>query len=61
MKKQELFTREEAAIYLGVSPLTLKTWASIKPKELPYRRVGRYVQYRKEDLDRYIKMKEVGR
>lgn len=58
---KKLFTREEAAIYLGVSPLTLKTWACTKPKELPYRRVGRYVQYKKEDLDRYIKSHEFGR
>lgn len=61
MKNQQLFTREEAAIYLGVSPLTLKTWASTKPKDLPYRRVGRKVQYKKEDLDRYIKRREKGR
>lgn len=61
MKKEILLDREEAARYLGVSPLTLRAWATKKPKQLPYRKVSRRCQYLKEDLDAYIKSREIGR
>lgn len=61
MKKEILLDRNEAAKYLGVSPFTLRTWATRKFKNVPFRKVGRRCQYLKEDLDKYIKSKELGR
>lgn len=61
MKKEILLDRKEAAAYLGISPCTLRTWAVTKPTKVPYRKVGRKCQYRKEDLDSYIKIRTFGK
>jgi len=50
----ELLTRDEAARYLGLKPQTLAVWASTGRYELPFIRAGRYVRYRKQDLDRWL-------
>lgn len=54
-KDEILYTRLEAADYLGVAYTTLRTWACRKKGALPYRKVGARVQYTKTDLDNYIK------
>lgn len=59
MKNNILFYREEAAKYLGVQFATMKVWATERPTRIPYIRVGRKVQYFKEDLDNYIKSRRV--
>lgn len=50
----ELFTREQAAKYLGVTAATLAVWASLKRYDLPYIKVGRLAKYRRADLDAFI-------
>lgn len=55
MQQVELYTRKEAALYLGVTADTLRVWAHLKRYKLPYRKIGRKVQYLKEDLDQFIK------
>lgn len=51
---ETIFSREEAAAYLGLSPSTLANWASTKRFTVKYFRVGRSVRYRKRDLDEFI-------
>jgi excisionase family DNA binding protein len=51
--KAELLTRQEAAIYLGVSVSTLARWASQREK-VRYHRVGKRALYRRADLDAYV-------
>lgn len=43
-----------AAAYLGVKPTTLAMWRSTKRYPLPYIKVGRLVQYRKNHLDAFL-------
>jgi hypothetical protein len=43
-----------AAAYLGVAPTTLAMWRSTKRYPLPYIKVGRLVQYRKNHLDAFL-------
>lgn len=50
-----LLTRRQAARYLGIAEGTLRVWAHNKRYKLPYRKVGRRVQYTKTDLDNFIK------
>ena len=54
-QSEKLYTRVEAAEYLGIAFTTLRTWATRKRDLLPYRRVGHKVQYTQSDLDAYIK------
>lgn len=49
-----LFTRPQAAEYLGVRPQTLACWATTGRYGLPFIRVGRAVRYRKADLDAWL-------
>lgn len=49
-----LYSRPEAALYIGVAPGTLECWASTGRYNLPYLRIGRRVKYRKSDLDAWM-------
>jgi excisionase family DNA binding protein len=49
-----LLDRVEAAKYLGVSPGTMCVWVSRKQYDLPYIKVGKYVKYKVEDLNKFI-------
>ena len=49
-----LFTREQAAEYLGIRPQTLAAWATTGRYDLKFVKVGRSVRYRQEELDRFI-------
>ncbi len=53
-RHSDLFTREQAADYLGVTSRTLAVWACVKRYNLPYVKVGRLVKYRRTDLDEFI-------
>jgi hypothetical protein len=45
---------DAAAAYLGVAPSTLAMWRCTKRYPLPYIKVGRLVQYRKNHLDAFL-------
>jgi excisionase family DNA binding protein len=49
-----LFTRAEAAEYIGVKPTTLAAWALTGRYKLPVKKVGRLVRYLKSDLDNWL-------
>jgi excisionase family DNA binding protein len=50
----ELFTPDEVAELLGVTPHTLAVWRCEKRYNLPYVKVGRLVRYRRNDLLAFI-------
>ncbi len=50
----ELFTRRQAATYLGVAEQTLAVWKCLGRHSLPFIKIGRMVRYRKIDLDNFI-------
>lgn len=49
-----LFSRREAAAYLGVAEQTLAIWKCTGRYNLPCVRIGRLVKYRQVDLDAFI-------
>jgi len=51
-----LFSRKEAAHYLGVAPQTLAIWASTKRYNLQMTKIGRLAKYRKSALDAFAAM-----
>ncbi len=53
-----LFSRREAADYLGVKIKTLATWASTGRYQLAFHKIGKLVKYRKSTLDAFITSRE---
>jgi excisionase family DNA binding protein len=53
-RTSDLYSREEAACYLGVTSKTLAVWACTKRYNLPFVKIGRLAKYRKTDLDAFI-------
>lgn len=52
--KTQLLTTPQAAEYLGgLKPNTLEGWR-VRGEGVPYRKIGRLVRYRIEDLDAYL-------
>ena len=45
---------EEAAEYLAIKPVTLRTWIK-KDKGLPAHRVGKFWKFKRSELDDWIK------
>ena len=60
--EKTVYTREEAALYLGTSPVTLWRVAQVGQdrdgKSLGHTRIGARVRFLREDLDRYANNKE---
>jgi len=54
-----LFSSEEAATYLGITPGTLEVWRSTKRHIIPFIKVGRLVKYRKSSLDDFLASRTV--
>jgi excisionase family DNA binding protein len=50
----EWLTREQAAAYIGVKPNTLAVWSLTGRYNLRFTKLGRFVRYRKSDLDEFI-------
>ncbi|CAM2808252.1 helix-turn-helix domain-containing protein [Vibrio mytili] len=50
----DLIPNQKAADYLGVTKGTLDNWRSSGRYQIPYIKMGRYIKYRKSDLDAFI-------
>lgn len=48
---------EEAAEYLGIKVVTLRTWIKTKP-ELPAHKIGKQWKFKKSELDEWVKSGE---
>ena len=58
-KLDKLLTPEQVANILGVSVNTLNVWRCTKRYNLPYIKPGRCERYRNEDVQRFIKEREI--
>ncbi len=52
--ESDLMTRKEAAVYLGVSEMTLAIWKSTGRYSVRVYKIGRLAKYKKADLDAFI-------
>ena len=57
MEPQGTWGNDEAAVYLGCSPATLRVWVS--KRRVPFIRVGRLVRFRRRDLDEFLEKNRV--
>ena len=58
--RSDLLSRQEAAVYLGVTERTLAVWKCTGRYNLPCVKIGRLAKYRKSDLDAFIARRTVG-
>ena len=59
LPRDPLYSRKEAAAYIGVSPKTLAAWDWTRHEPRPRSlHVGRLVKYRKSALDTYLAQRE---
>ncbi|MCR4585593.1 MAG: helix-turn-helix domain-containing protein [Lachnospiraceae bacterium] len=45
---------EEAAVYLGVKPATLRSWIKDPDNEVPAHKVGRMWKFKRSEIDEWI-------
>jgi excisionase family DNA binding protein len=46
------WSTDEAASYLGCTPLTLRQWVS--KRRVPFLKIGRLVRFRQKDLEEFL-------
>lgn len=55
----DLFSNDQAAAYIGVTPRTLEVWRCTKRHPIPFIKVGRLVKYRKSALDAFLEQSTI--
>ena len=55
----EKLSRSQAAIYLGIAPITLALWACKGKPKIPFYKVGRKCVYFRSDLDAFLAARRV--
>ena len=45
---------EEAAVYLGIKPATLRSWIKDPDNEVPAHKVGRMWTFKRSEIDEWI-------
>ena len=45
---------EEAAVYLGIKPATLRSWIKNPDNEVPAHKVGRMWKFKRSEIDEWI-------
>ncbi len=58
-EERKVFTRAQAAEYLGLPKRRLDDWAWNKVEEVPFFKLGKLVRYLKADLDKWLESKKV--
>ena len=53
-----LWNYEDAAIYLGVAPSTIRVWCC--KRKVPFIKMGGKVKFRQEDLDDFLNSNLIG-
>ena len=53
-----LMNEKEVSSFLGIKAQTLSVWRMRKEK-IPFVRIGRRIAYRKEDVERFLKVNTV--
>jgi excisionase family DNA binding protein len=58
-EKPVYLNSQETADYLGVNVDSLAVWRSTKRHKIPYTKVGKWVRYKKADLDKWLESRVV--
>lgn len=53
IKNDNYISLEEAAEYLGIKPITLRTWIKLK-NDIPAHKIGKKWKFKKRELDEWV-------
>lgn len=54
MSEEKYISLEEAAEYLGIKAVTLRTWIRKPSSEIPAYKIGKLWKFKKSELDEWI-------
>ena len=46
---------EQVAEYLGVKPITIRSWIKNSNSQIPARKIGRFWKFKKSEIDAWVK------
>lgn len=46
---------EQVAEYLGVKPITIRSWIKNPETDIPARKIGRFWKFKKSEIDAWVK------
>ena len=54
LKTEKYISLEEAADYLGIKPVTLRSWVRDPKNEVPAHKVGRFWKFKCSEIDEWV-------
>ena len=54
LKNEKYISLEEAADYLGIGPVTLRSWVRDPQNEVPAHKIGRFWKFKCSEIDEWV-------
>ena len=54
LKNEKYISLEEAADYLGIRPVTLRSWIRDPQNEVPAHKIGRFWKFKCSEIDEWV-------
>ncbi|MDO5139784.1 MAG: helix-turn-helix domain-containing protein [Oscillospiraceae bacterium] len=54
LKNEKYISLEEAADYLGIRPVTLRSWVRDPKNEIPAHKIGRFWKFKCSEIDEWV-------
>ena len=54
LKNEKYISLEEAADYLGIRPVTLRSWIRDPQNEVPAHKIGRFWKFKCAEIDEWV-------
>ena len=54
LKNEKYISLEEAADYLGIRPVTLRSWIRDPKNEIPAHKIGRFWKFKCSEIDEWV-------
>lgn len=54
LKNEKYISLEEAADYLGIRPVTLRSWVRDPKNEVPAHKIGRFWKFKCSEIDEWV-------
>ncbi len=54
VKNEKYISLDEAADYMGIKPVTLRSWIKDPEKEVPAHKIGRFWKFKRSEIDEWV-------
>lgn len=54
LRNEKYISLEEAADYLGIRPVTLRSWVRDPKNEIPAHKIGRFWKFKCSEIDEWV-------